>query len=120
MAAKMTVGVQFSSFCRKFEFEVPPGGDKTKREVLEEQIPVRASFREKINIEDSITLQVLDKDWDGLFFGFFDDTVPDRSVFRIIVEDKNQVCPSNGSGIAASFVGLLFIDYQICCSSYNS
>ena len=100
--------MHFSSFCRKIEFEVPSVGDKAESKVLEEQI--RASFSKKINIEDSITLQVLDKDWDGLFFDFFDDTVPDRSVFRDIVEDKNQVFPSskyNGSGIA------------MCCSAHN-
>ena len=90
MASKKAVLVQLSSFNRKVEFEVPPEGmNKTEREVLLEQI--RNSYRERINVEDSITLQVKDKEWGGEFVDDFSDSIPDRSVVRVLVERK-KVC----------------------------
>ena len=87
---KKTVLVQLASFSRKVEFEVPSETDKkTEREVLVEQI--RASYKERIKIEDTITLQIKDEDWGGLFVDFFTENIPDKSVFKIIVE-KKEVC----------------------------
>ena len=64
MANKKIVLVQLSSFNRKVEFEVPSEAmNKTEREVLLEQI--RICYRERINVEDSITLQVKDEEWGG-------------------------------------------------------
>ena len=86
---KKTVLVQFLSFSRKVEFEVPSEMDKkTEREVLVAEI--KASYKERITNEDKVTLQIKDEDWGGLFVDFFSENVPDKSVFKIIVE-KNQV-----------------------------
>jgi len=85
--SKKAILVQLS-FNQKVEFEVPPEGmNKTEREVLLEQI--RISYREWINVEDSITLQV--KEWGGEFVDYFSDSIPDKSVVRVLVERK-KVC----------------------------
>lgn len=61
LMSKKTVLVQFGSFTRKVEFEIPLEMDKvTEREALLKEIKV--NFKERICIEDKVTLQMKDED----------------------------------------------------------
>ena len=67
---------------------MPSGANRTEREILVEQI--RASYRGRINFEDDITLQLKDEEWGGEFVDYFGDSVPDRSVVRVVVENNKM------------------------------
>ena len=86
--AKRTVLVQLDSFSRKIhldeEGESINGLDLLLREV-------RKSYKERIQPDDCLTLQMKESDFDGIFVDFFEGEIPDKSVFRVIVE-KSQVC----------------------------
>ena len=60
-------------------------GHLSEREALISYI--RATFSDKIGHEDTITLQMKDENWAGAFVDYFQDTVPDKSVFRAIAEN---------------------------------
>ena len=73
LMSKKTMLVQFGSFTRKVEFEIPLETDKiTEREALLKEIKV--NFKERICIEDKVTLQMKDEDWGGVFVDFFAET----------------------------------------------
>ena len=80
------VVVQFGSFNRVIHVV---SGENNEREVLLKQI--REVFRERIGTDDRVTLQVKDKEWEGMFIDFFSNEVPDRGVFRVIVEPRAEV-----------------------------
>lgn len=88
--SKKTVLVQLADFNRVIEFDCPPANG-TEREGLLKK--VRAAYSERIDADDALTLQIRRQDWNGLFVDFFDDEVPDKGVFKIIVEkaEKSEV-----------------------------
>ena len=65
---------------------VVQGGENSEREALISAI--RVTY--KIAASDSIMLQIKDEEWAGAFVDYFQDGIPDMSVFRAIVE-KPQV-----------------------------
>ena len=83
MASK-TVLVQLASFNRVIH--VPTTGKENEREMLIKL--VREVYAERIDANDSITLQIKDEQWgEGIFLDFFQNIVPDRAVFTVIVEN---------------------------------
>jgi len=101
---KKSALVQLHSFNRVVDFCLEPaalvGTDqvteqevsavRTEREALLESI--RRVFQEKINPYDKLTLQVKSEEWGGVFVDFFNDAVPDKSVFKVILERCDEVC----------------------------
>ena len=87
MASKVVL-VQLDQFCRKITLDLASEQKATERELLLSNI--RATFSDRINHEDSITLQRKDEEF-GMFIDFFDDEVLDKSIFKTIVE-KPEVC----------------------------
>ena len=65
---------------------VVQGGGNSEQEALISAICVTY----KIAKSDSIMLQMKDEEWAGAFVDYFQDNIPDRSVFMAIVE-KPQV-----------------------------
>ena len=54
---------------------------------------VRDAYKERIQPDDTVTLQVKDDDFEGMFVDFFEGEIADKSIFRVIVE-KAEVQPS--------------------------
>ena len=77
-----TVLVQLEKFNRKICFEVVDGENEIK--ALEES--VRNEFKDTISLHDKLTFQANDEDFDGVFVDFFETTVPDKCVFKLVIE----------------------------------
>ena len=88
MSTKKSVAVQLGSFNRVIQLDCSTNDCSTERELLVKEI--RAAYGERIKPSDRLTIQIKDKEWDGMFVDFFGDQVEDRSIFRVIVE-KTEV-----------------------------
>ena len=84
MATTKTVVVQLGNFNRVIQFGSGDSGGATDHDLLLKE--VRTAYKERIGPKDSLTLQIRDKEWDGMFVDFFGDDVEDRSIFRIVLE----------------------------------
>lgn len=85
-----TVLAKLASFNRVIHL---PAAERTanERELLIELI--RKAYTERIGYDDVVTLQLKDEQWgEGVFVDFFDDVVPDRAVFKVIVEKSEVGC----------------------------
>ena len=78
--------VQVGSNNRVVAIDRTSSDDLTEREALIWSI--RIEYGDKIASQDNITLQLKDEDWGGIFFDFFQDSVPDRSIFKAVVEKQ--------------------------------
>ena len=86
--------VQLESFSRVVDFspEQAMGTEQsvvTEREFLLKEI--RHVYRERISPSDKLFLQVKDEEWGGVFVDFFSDVVPDKSIFKVILERCDEV-----------------------------
>lgn len=78
-----TVLVQLGSFNRVINDSST--GEEDEQEILIKL--VREAYAECIGVNDSVTLQIKDEQWgEGVFADFFESTVPDRAVYKAIVE----------------------------------
>ena len=84
-----TVLTKLASFNRVIHL---PAAEKTANEgeLLIELI--RKAYTERIGCDNVVTLQLKDEQWGGVFVDFFDDVVPDRAVFKVIVEKSEVAC----------------------------
>ena len=84
-----SVLVQLGEFNRVVQFEHCPDAGGTERDSL--VIAVRATFSDRINPHDRLTLQVKDDDWGGVFVDCVGDKIPNRSIMKVVLE-KPEVC----------------------------
>ena len=84
---KKTVLVQLDSFNRKITVQCEEGAIEV--DLLLTQVR-DAYYKERIQPDDVVTLQVKDTDFDGMFVDFLEGEIVDKSVFRVIIE-KAQV-----------------------------
>ena len=84
---KKTVLVQLDSFNRKITVQCEEG--EIEVDLLLTQVR-DAYYKERIQPDDVVTLQVKDTDFDGMFVDFLEGEIVDKSVIRVIIE-KAQV-----------------------------
>ena len=85
--------VQLGSHNRVVAVQDSVSGSLLEREALISS--TRITFSDKIEGDDTITLQLKDEDWGGVFVDYYQDKVPDKSMFRVIVEKpqvSNSIC----------------------------
>ena len=80
--------VQVNQYSRKISFTQAEGEESSELCLLQQK--VREEFKEITNPEDKLTFQMRDKDFGGLFVDYFEDKVPDRAVFKVVIE-RHQV-----------------------------
>ena len=59
-------------------------GVQSERDLLLTE--VRRTFADQLSSSDSITLQIRDISWGGVFVDFFGETIDNRAVFKLVVE----------------------------------
>ena len=97
-----TVLVQLASFNRVIN--VSTTGEENEREVLIKL--VREVYTERIDANDSVTLQMKDEQWgEGIFVDFFQNVVPDQAVFKAIVE-KPEVIVFGIAGLCQFYISV--------------
>ena len=88
MANVKTVVVQLRDLNRLIQLQPLQSDATTEREALISRI--KREFGERIDSDDHITLQLQSKfeNFKGLFLNYFDDSIEDGSIFRIVLEKK--------------------------------
>ena len=91
MANVKTVVVQLRELNRLIELQLSENDTRTERDILISRI--KDEFGGRIDSDDHITLQMQCKieKFKGLFLDYFDDSIEDGSIFKIVLE-KKKVC----------------------------
>lgn len=87
-AMAKTVVVQLGELNRLIQLQLSENDSRTEREVLLSRI--RDEFGVRIGCDDHITLQLQCKNemFKGLFLDFFEDSIEDGSIFKLVLEKK--------------------------------
>ena len=105
MANVKTVVVQLRDLNRLIQLQPSDNDARTEREVLISRI--RDEFGTRIASDDCVILQVQSniEKFKGLFLDYFDDSIEDGSIFKVVLE-KKEVCyrQQNGMGRCVNFL----------------
>ena len=94
MASQKKVLVQFGDHNRSVHVPSASQSSKSERELLIER--VRDIYCDFLPPNCTIFLQVEDEEWGGVFVDYFEGTVPDKSIFRMVTGKKERVAPVKG------------------------
>ena len=89
MASQKRVLLQFGDHNRCIDVPSATQSSKSEQELLIER--VRDVYSDLLPSNCTIFLQVKDEEWEGVFVDYFEGTVPDKSIFRIVTAKPVEV-----------------------------
>ena len=90
MASQKRVLLQFGDHSRCIDVPSASGSSKSERELVIERVR-RDVYSDLLPPNCTIFLQVKDEEWGGAFVDYFEDTVPDKSIFRVVTAKPAEV-----------------------------